>query len=117
QRVPLCRRESAQVPGAVVVAKAGQLLHDFGFQIADVDALDPHRAQVLEAVEVAQDDRWSRLGWVLLELELRRVRVPAAAVRIVTLRSPAARRCRCCRTPRSSGTPCSSSRSSMDSKR
>jgi len=28
QRVPLRRRESAQVPGAVVVAKAGQLLDD-----------------------------------------------------------------------------------------
>jgi hypothetical protein len=28
---------------------------------------------VLEAVEVAQDDRRSRLGWVLLELEQRRV--------------------------------------------
>jgi hypothetical protein len=57
QRVALRRRESAQVTDAVVVAKAGQLLDDLGVQVADVDVLDPHRAQVLEAVEVAQDDR------------------------------------------------------------
>jgi hypothetical protein len=30
---------------------------DLGVQVADVDALDTHRAQELEAFEVSQDDR------------------------------------------------------------
>src|SRR5690348_3209320 len=51
------------------VADVGQLLHDLGDEIADVDPVDAQRGQQVEPIEVIEYDRQSRLRQVLFELK------------------------------------------------
>jgi hypothetical protein len=69
QSVPLGRREPLEVIGVVAPGHLRQLLDEDWAGAGQVDPADPQGTEAVPPLEVVEDRRGVRLGWVLLERE------------------------------------------------